>query len=68
MTTEGGIQYQPDGSGFLYTRDGLSGMGQVTGRGVRCLSVELQLRCHAGYELDAGDLHDIALLRQLAAR
>jgi lincosamide nucleotidyltransferase A/C/D/E len=68
MTPQGGIQHQPDGSGFLYDAAGLCGTGHVAGRSVRCLSVALQLRCHSGYELDADDLHDIALLRVLAVR
>ena len=63
MIPEGGIQVQPDGSGFLYPADGLRGVGQVGGRTVRCLTAELQVRCHAGYELDATDLHDMFLLR-----
>lgn len=67
LTPTGGIQWQPDGSGFLYDAEGLSGNGIVGGRAVRCLSVALQLRCHEGYELDDDDLRDIATLRALQA-
>jgi hypothetical protein len=37
----------------------------VTGREVRCVSAELQMRFRRGYELSAEDEHDI---RALAAR
>jgi lincosamide nucleotidyltransferase A/C/D/E len=54
-----------DGSIWHYRLDGLRGAGSVAGRRVRCLTVGLQLESHAGYELDADDLHDISLLESL---
>jgi lincosamide nucleotidyltransferase A/C/D/E len=59
-----GLQQLQDGRFGIYTAEGLTGAGSVSGRPVRCLSRELQLRFHAGYELDDNDRHDIALLRQ----
>lgn len=58
----GGLQRQPDGSDFRYPPEGLSGIGMVVGRVVRCLTPELQLRCHLVYVPDDDDRHDIRLL------
>jgi lincosamide nucleotidyltransferase A/C/D/E len=58
----GGTQQQPDGSSFRYPPEGFTGVGEIAGQCVRCLSPEVQLRCHLGYELDANDRQDIRLL------
>jgi len=58
----GGLQRQPDGSDFRYPPEGLVGMGMIAGRPVRCLTPELQLRCHLSYEPDANDVHYMRLL------
>lgn len=48
-----------------YPADGLSAWGSIGGRRVRCLSAELQVRFHEGYELTPKDEHDLELLRRL---
>ncbi|HEX5957424.1 MAG TPA: hypothetical protein VFY92_02060, partial [Hyphomicrobiaceae bacterium] len=58
-----GLQPQPDGTSFAYTHAGLSGRGSIAGHAVRCLTAELQLACHMGYEPDAQDVADMRLLR-----
>lgn len=58
----GGLQRQPDGSDFRYPPEGLAGSGTIAGRSVRCLSAELQVRCHLAYEPDEDDRHDVRLL------
>lgn len=58
----GGLQRQPDGSDFRYPHEGLSGIGMIAGRAVRCLTPELQLRCHLAYAPDDNDRHDVRLL------
>ena len=58
----GGFQKQPNGSSFRYPPEGLAGSGTIAGRIVRCLSPELQLRCHLAYEPDDDDRHDMRLL------
>ena len=60
-----GLQQLQDGSYGTYTAEGLSGQGRVGRRPVRCLSRDLQLRFHSGYELDDHDRHDIELLGRL---
>ena len=44
-----GIQVQPSGEEFVYSSEGLEARGLIQGREVKCLSPELQLRCHQGY-------------------
>jgi lincosamide nucleotidyltransferase A/C/D/E len=60
-----GHQQLQDGTFGVYTAEGLRGRGRLNGRPVRCLSRDLQLRFHSGYELDDNDRHDIRLLREL---
>ncbi len=60
-----GLQELQDGRFGIYTAEGLTGVGSVNGRRVRCLSRELQLRFHSGYELDENDRWDVDLLTQL---
>lgn len=61
----GGVQAQPDNSSWTYPAEGFRGLGQVAGQPVRCLTADVQILCHAGYQLDAGDLWDLEVLRTL---
>jgi lincosamide nucleotidyltransferase A/C/D/E len=47
---------------WTYPAAGFDGRGAVAGRDVRCLSAEVQILCHAGYELDPDDLRDLQAL------
>jgi len=58
-----GVQTLPDGSTWPYPAQGFAGRGSVAGRAVRCLTPEVQVLCHAGYELDEIDLRDLQALR-----
>jgi lincosamide nucleotidyltransferase A/C/D/E len=60
----GGTQRLQSGAAFRYTPEGLRGSGSILSRPVRCLTPELQMLCHMGYEPDAADLHDVALLHE----
>jgi lincosamide nucleotidyltransferase A/C/D/E len=61
---EGGGVYQ-DGSGeWVYPAQGFSGRGSVDGKPVRCLSPEVQVLVHAGYELTEKDYRELYLLRE----
>jgi lincosamide nucleotidyltransferase A/C/D/E len=46
----------------VYPAEGLTGIGVLAGRSVRCLTPNLQVRHHLGYPLGATDRHDLALL------
>ena len=60
-----GRQADVDGGHFEYPRDCFS-TGSVGGVAVPCLSIDQQLRFHAGYQPRDHDRHDLALLHSLA--
>jgi lincosamide nucleotidyltransferase A/C/D/E len=61
---EGGGVYQMDGGQqWVYPAEGFAGQGRVDGRTVRCLSPEVQVLVHAGYELTEKDYRELYLLR-----
>jgi lincosamide nucleotidyltransferase A/C/D/E len=57
-----GRQQLQDGSWGMYSSSGLAGSGSIDGYHVRCLSPDLQLQFHLGYEPDEDDRHDVELL------
>ena len=58
-----GAYVNRDGTIWHYPLRGFAGKGAVAGRAVDCLTAEVQVLCHGGYELDDEDLHDLRLLR-----
>ena len=56
------MQQLQSGTHGVYDAAGLTGRGVIGRREVRCLSPELQLRFHDGYEPDDDDRHDVLLL------
>lgn len=62
---QGGGVYQMEGDRvWVYPAQGFSGRGNVHGRPVRCLSPEVQVIVHAGYELAEKDYRELYLLRE----
>ena len=61
-----GLQELGDGTWGRYVAAGLRGEGEIAGRRVRCITTELQLLHHRGYEPTDLDRRDIALLTRLA--
>jgi lincosamide nucleotidyltransferase A/C/D/E len=59
-----GIYVMEEGGTWPYPARGFLGTGIVLGRAVRCLTPEVQVLCHAGYELDDDDRHDLAALAE----
>jgi lincosamide nucleotidyltransferase A/C/D/E len=59
-----GIYRMEDGRDWPYPAAGFAGRGSIIGQSVPCLTPEVQVLCHAGYELAATDLHDLAVLRE----
>src|SRR3954468_13242914 len=51
-----------EGGVWHYPLRGLRGKGAIAGHGVDCLTAEVQVITHAGYELVDKDLHDLRLL------
>jgi len=60
-----GTQDLGNGSIFTYPAAGLAGAGVIGHREVRCLTPDLQLACHTGYEPDEDDYDDVAALAAL---
>jgi lincosamide nucleotidyltransferase A/C/D/E len=52
----------PNGGDAIYPAAGLAGEGTIAGRRVFCLTPELQLMHHRGYEPKEDDHHDVRLL------
>jgi lincosamide nucleotidyltransferase A/C/D/E len=57
----GGVQPQPGGGSFRYPPEGFV-RGLIAGQEVPCVSAEVQVLCHLGYEPTAKDAHDVLLL------
>jgi lincosamide nucleotidyltransferase A/C/D/E len=63
----GGLQPQPGGGTFRYPPEGFVS-GTIANRPVRCISAEVQILCHLGYEPTTKDVQDVlALHRALGA-
>jgi lincosamide nucleotidyltransferase A/C/D/E len=48
--------------GFTFTKQDLGGKGTIAGFAVQCLTPEMQVLCHMGYELPEKQLRDLELL------
>ncbi len=53
-----------EGREWVYPSRGFAGRGRVGGRVVRCLSAEVQMLVHDGYELTAKDYRELYLLHE----
>ena len=59
-----GVYRMGNGSDWIFPAAGFSGRGVIQGVGVRCLSAETQVLCHAhGYVPTEKDLRDMGLLQ-----
>ena len=59
----GGLQPQPSGGTFRYPPEGFVS-GAIGTRTVRCISAEIQVLCHLGYEPKEKDVHDVSVLHR----
>jgi lincosamide nucleotidyltransferase A/C/D/E len=64
IEVDDGIYRMEDGRDWPYPAAGFAGRGSIAGHSVPCLTPEVQVLCHAGYELAKTDLHDLAVLRE----
>jgi lincosamide nucleotidyltransferase A/C/D/E len=60
----GGVYQMDDGREWVYPAAGFEGRGEVAGRRVRCLSPEVQVLVHNGYELTDKDYLELYLLHE----
>jgi lincosamide nucleotidyltransferase A/C/D/E len=58
----GGVYELDDGTEWVYPSSGFAGRGRVAGRDVRCLTPEVQVLVHDGYELMEKDYRELYLL------
>jgi lincosamide nucleotidyltransferase A/C/D/E len=59
-----GLYVMDDGAEWTYPAQGFTGRGAVGGRSVRCLSAEVQVLVHDGYELGPKDFRELRLLHE----
>ena len=45
-----------DSEGLTFEKEDLSGEGVIAGHAVRCLTPEMQMKCHTGYEVPDAQL------------
>jgi lincosamide nucleotidyltransferase A/C/D/E len=50
--------------GFVFRSQDLAGVGRITGFPVQCITPEMQMLCHTGYELPEKQLRDLELLHE----
>ena len=50
--------------GLIFKREDLAGEGMIAGFAVCCLSPQMQVLCHAGYDLPEEQLRDLRLLHE----
>jgi lincosamide nucleotidyltransferase A/C/D/E len=60
----GGVYRMREGESWVYPAEGFTGSGRVVGRRVRCLSPEVQVLVHAGYQLTEKDYRELYFLRE----
>jgi lincosamide nucleotidyltransferase A/C/D/E len=60
----GGVYLMDDDREWVYPAAGFEGRGRVAGRPVRCLSPEVQVLVHDGYELAEKDYEELRLLHE----
>lgn len=60
----GGIQTLQDGREYRYPPEGFNTRGKVGGQPLPCLTPEVQMECHRGYEPTDTDRHDVRLLAE----
>jgi lincosamide nucleotidyltransferase A/C/D/E len=57
-----GVYRMRNGEDWIYPASGFEGVGRVLGRRVRCLTAEVQMLSHTGYEPGANHAHDVTAL------
>jgi lincosamide nucleotidyltransferase A/C/D/E len=59
-----GIPAWDEDETFIFTKEDLSGKGQVLGYAVQCITPESQRVCHSGYEIPEKQIRDVELLHE----
>jgi lincosamide nucleotidyltransferase A/C/D/E len=53
-----------EAEGRIFEKQDLAGEGLIAGIAVKCLSPEMQMSCHSGYDLPAWQLRDLEFLHE----
>ena len=59
-----GVPAWEEATVFIFKRQDLAGEGVIAGFAVQCLTPEMQVFCHTGYELPSQQLRDLELLHE----
>jgi lincosamide nucleotidyltransferase A/C/D/E len=59
-----GIPAWDDTEGFVFKKQDLAGEGRIAGISIPCISFEMQVKCHTGYELPESQARDLELMRK----
>ena len=59
-----GIPAWAEAEDFTIKKEDLTGEGLIAGSTVQCLTPEMQIRCHLGYEIPEKQWHDLARLHE----
>ena len=59
-----GVPAWADAEGLVFRREDLAGEGMIAGCAVQCLSAEMQVICHTGYDLPDVQWRDLERLRE----
>ena len=59
-----GVPAWRQAEGFIFKRQDLAGEGMIAGVPVKCITPEMQISCHMGYELPEKQWHDLKLLHE----
>ena len=57
-----GVPEWEGAEGFIFKKEDLAGEGVIAGFAVQCITPEMQVLCHTGYELPEKQLRDLDLL------
>jgi lincosamide nucleotidyltransferase A/C/D/E len=59
-----GVPEWEEAEDFIFPKAGLAGEGLIAGFPVRCITPEMQVDCHTGYELPEKQVRDLELLQE----
>jgi lincosamide nucleotidyltransferase A/C/D/E len=59
-----GVPAWEEAEGFIFKRQDLAGKGMIAGFAVQCLTPEMQVFCHRGYELPDKQVRDLEQLHE----
>jgi lincosamide nucleotidyltransferase A/C/D/E len=59
-----GVPAWEEAEGFIFKKQDLAGEGTIAGFTVQCITPEMQVLCHTGYELPDKQLRDLELLHK----